>query len=396
MRSNCRKACAACALDEHADRISFAEIGLIAIRNAQLARLSAGLPTDTSLASHELELEQAPVFLLELLPAVLASLDSALAALPSSAPRPPTPPAQAALRPTASTATATLLLSDGRRMPRLGFGLWMLTGDAAYRATLLALEAGFRHLDTSENYGNEAEVGRAVRDSGIPREEIFLATKLSFAHSYGAGVHAAIKRSLVALNTTYLDLYMLHGAHADAAVLRETWQSLEAAQDRGLVRSIGVSNFGLRELAALDAIAVVPPAVVQNKHSIYRQGSSFNYAGEPLLEVLRSRGVALVAYCPLNAWPALASPLADAHVRALARELGVTPAQLLLRWAVDTGGAALTRATSRAHALENAAVLDFELPATALKRLSALYWLARAPWNRAVEPPPERSRKEEL
>lgn len=404
METTCRKACNACVASQ-ADRINFAEVALIALRSVQLARAAANVgPWEEA---HVLEAtlygaQSAPSgALMGALPAIADAMQGALDGLPpASAPFPargaPTPQREGDGGKARSMGGRFVVLNDGHTMPALGFGTWLLTGDAAYRAVRLALELGFRHIDTSENYLNEGEVGRALRDSAVPRSELFVATKLSLPSSYGGPqARQALERSLAALGLDYVDLYMLHGPHSDPAVLAATWRALEAAKAEGLILSLGVSNFGLAELRALDAIAPsVRPATVQNKHSVYRHGSSFTYEPQPsgthgLLAELRGaapagRNATLTAYCTLNAWPGVASPLHDARVRALAAELGVTPAQLLLRWAVETGGSALTRATSREHALENVGSLAFELRRDTLVQLNALRWLARAPWNRGA------------
>lgn len=405
MRGACRKACGACEADAEA-LINYAELALIALRNTQLARAAAGAEGDAGLGGYEAALYAAPSArpaLMGALPAMADALERALDGLPpAGAPALPSATQRVGGEPTAAEAKGHgsargremhAALSDGFSMPALGFGTWTLTGDAAYDAVRLALDAGFRHIDSSENYQNEAEVGRALRDSGLSRAQLFVATKLSLPSSYGGPqARAALERSLAALGLQYVDLYMLHGPHADAAVLRDTWRALEAARADGLVRSLGVSNFGPAELADLEAAAPgARPSVVQNKHSVYRHGSSADWAGGDVVGALRRapRNATLTAYCALNAWPALASPLDDARVRALAARLGATPAQLLLRWAVETGGAVLTRATTRAHALENRGALNLDLSAVpgAMEELGALQWLARAPWNRGRTEP---------
>eukprot|EP00854_Cymbomonas_tetramitiformis_P005641 gene5641-6825_t len=158
-------------------------------------------------------------------------------------------------------ASKTFTLLNGDEMPLMGFGTWQINGQPAYQAVKEALSCGYRHIDTAQAYGNEAEVGRAIQDSGVPRSDIFLATKLS-VDTYGpSNAHTQVRKQLQLLRTDYLDLYMLHGFHPDAQLLHTTWRALELLHttwraleemvDQGVVRSIGVSNFGIADLEAL-------------------------------------------------------------------------------------------------------------------------------------------------
>jgi 2,5-diketo-D-gluconate reductase A len=460
MRARCRRACGACVASAR-ERMDYAEVGLVALRSAQVAvHLGAqgggGGAADADAARarlHDLErtLEAAADGLMEALPSIADGLDACLAHLPppaaaAAAAAPGASDAAAApdardALPARNVSSARVALNDGHSMPALGFGTWQLVGAPAREAVGAALRAGFRSLDTSENYGNEREVGEAIaawvraraaahdpgartrrrasepdddgggdderaavaRRSARARSELFVSSKLSFADSHGAHALGALNRSLGALQLGYLDLYMLHAPHADAAVSAVSWRALEAAKASGLVRSLGLSNFGPDEYAALGADAaarrraarageppvVWPPAVVQDKHSIYAPASrpravpllNAAAAADASADARGEGGVVLNAYCALNPWPGRAAPLADARVRALAAARGVGAAQLLLAWAVETGGAALTRATSPAHLAENAAAAALALTAAERAQLDALGWLARAPWR---------------
>lgn len=395
MHGACKASCAACVATVQ-DRQNHAEVALIAIRHALAAWTIAGSPeVDLSrLQGHETRLTKA-VFTADItseLQAIAGDVEAFLAILPAgSAMESSAPLSSLADGHQQNVSTAVVQLRGGGEIPALGFGTWMLTGQAAYDAVLQALKLGYRHIDTSQNYANEEFVGRALRDSGIARDDIFLATKLSHRTSFGAGnARRALEQQLKDLGVEYVDLYMLHGPHSDERVMRETWGELEQAVRDGLVRYLGVSNFLPRDFRLLETFATIPPVTSQNKHSIYRQGSSFNAEGDDLLRDFRERGVVLTAYCTINAWPGIARPTRDGVVQALAQRLNRTAAQVLLRWVLQGGHTALTRSTKYSHALENSHVFDFVLPDEDMVVLDDLAWMARADWNRR---PPEKQRR---
>ncbi len=251
---------------------------------------------------------------------------------------------------------ATVAIAPGVDLPRLGLGVWQLAeGAAGERAIRTALEAGYRHIDTAQGYGNEATVGAAVRASGIPREEVFVTTKF---HPSRADAEVEAERSVESLGLGYIDLYLVHDPRRDPLW---AWPGMERALERGLTRSIGVSNFAPEELDALLAAASVPPAVNQ------LQLSPFAYR-RALVEACAQRGIAVEAYSPLTR----GRDLADPAIARIAARLERTPAQVMLRWGLEHGFVVLPKSDHRERQIENAAIFDFALSADDLAELDAL------------------------
>lgn len=184
-------------------------------------------------------------------------------------------------------------LANGVEMPVLGFGTWQLLGSTCYEATAHALRVGYRHIDTAQAYGNEAEVGRAMLDSKIPRREVFLVTKLSNPGEYQAPqLLARFASQLRDLQTDYIDLYMLHSPGPSKEVTLAAWRAMEDLYHQGRIRALGVSNFGREDLESLLAHASVPPVYVQNKFSIYSPGEQRIDTSRSLLGYLKEKGIA--------------------------------------------------------------------------------------------------------
>jgi 2,5-diketo-D-gluconate reductase A len=215
----------------------------------------------------------------------------------------------------------TVKLGDGASMPLLGFGTWRLRDEQAYRAVRDALDAGYRHVDTATMYGNEADVGRALRDSGVPREQVFVTTKLP-AERVGREA-GTLEASLRALGVDAVDLWLIHWPPGGAAP--RVWRELLAAQEAGRAHSVGVSNYSLAQLDELTAATGRTPAVNQ-----IRWGPTLYDAAT--LAGHRERGVVLEGYSPFrttNLHDPVLTGIADAH--------GVEPAQVVLRWHVQHG-----------------------------------------------------------
>jgi len=285
-------------------------------------------------------------------------------------------------QPAATVNHVHVTLSDGGQMPSVGLGTWLTVGQACYDLVVSGLRAGLRHIDTSENYQNHEEIGRAMADSGVLRSEIFLADKLSFPQSYSAeGVRKSVGEALRKMKTEYIDLYMLHSIGPSTAARHEAWREMVALQKEGTLRHIGVSNFGTAELRELKAsFPDAPPVTLQAKYSPYHRGRTGNAAGEDFLTASSELGVVITAYCPLNDWPSKLKAVDDHHVAAIAARLGKTPAQVILRWGVQLGLAMLTR-SSKPERLEQAANLDFEISEPEMARISGLAWFALSPTN---------------
>lgn len=247
-------------------------------------------------------------------------------------------------------------LADGNAIPLLGLGVWQVPdGAECERAVRSALETGYRHIDTAQAYGNEASVGRALRDSGIPREEVFLTTKFYPARRDPV---AEIEGSLRRLGVDQVDLYIIHWPQNGPTW---AWPGMEAAREQGHSRSIGVSNFSAQQLEQVLAVADTPPVINQV------QFSPFEYR-RSLLEACEARNVAVEAYSPLGT----GRHLSDPTVARVAESVGRTPAQVLLRWCLQRGTIVLPKSTHRERIEQNAQIFDFTLSDDEMATLDAL------------------------
>lgn len=254
-----------------------------------------------------------------------------------------------------------IALADGRAIPQLGFGVFrILPGGATQRAVSTALAAGYRHVDTAAVYGNEADVGQAIRASGLPPGSVWVTTKLANADQGAATARRAFEASLARLGFDAVDLYLLHWPHERRL---ESWRVLEQLHEEGLARSIGVSNFLVRHLDELLAHASVPPAVNQIELHPFLHRSR----GDTLRRCADA-GIVVEAYSPLTKGRRLGDPT----VASVAAEVGRTPAQVLLRWSLQRGFVPLPRSSNTARIAENASVFDFALDDGQLAALDAL------------------------
>jgi 2,5-diketo-D-gluconate reductase A len=248
------------------------------------------------------------------------------------------------------------VLADGNEIPLVGLGVWQVPpGPETENAVRWALELGYRHIDTAQAYGNEESVGRALRDSGVPREDVFITTKFYPAQQ---DAEAEARRSLERLGVDQVDLYIIHWPQGGPTW---AWPGMEGARERGYARSIGVSNFSVSELDELIAVARTPPVVNQV------QFTPFEYRRK-LLEACQQRDVALEAYSPLGT----GRHLSDQRVRQIADRVGRTPAQVLLRWCVQRDLVVITKSTHRDRIGENAQIFDFALADEDMAALDAL------------------------
>jgi diketogulonate reductase-like aldo/keto reductase len=248
------------------------------------------------------------------------------------------------------------VLADGNEIPILGLGVWQVpNGPECENAVRWALELGYRHVDTAQAYGNEESVGRALRDSGVPREEVFITTKFYPARK---DPEAEAQRSLERLGVDQVDLYIIHWPQRDPTW---AWPGMERAHARGYARSIGVSNYSVSELDELLSVAETRPVVNQV------QFSPFEYRRK-LLEACEERNVTLEAYSPLGT----GRHLLDERVRQIAERVGRTPAQVLLRWCVQRDLVVITKSTHRDRLEENAQIFGFTLSDEDMAALDAL------------------------
>jgi 2,5-diketo-D-gluconate reductase A len=254
-------------------------------------------------------------------------------------------------------ANPTRALADGHEMPLLGLGVWQVDkGEEAENSVRWALELGYRHIDTAQAYGNEESVGRALRDSGVPREEIFLATKF-YPGSRSGDPEAEAQRSLERLGVDQVDLYLVHWPQNGPTW---AWPGMERAHGRGYARSIGISNFDVGEVEAVLAAANVPPVVNQV------QFSPFKYR-RALLEACEERDIVLEAYSPLNS-----ADLGNDKIVATAERHGRTAAQVILRWVVQRNLPVIPKSVRRERIEENAQLFDFELSGDEMAELDSL------------------------
>jgi diketogulonate reductase-like aldo/keto reductase len=258
--------------------------------------------------------------------------------------------------PPEAVARHTKVLADGNEIPLLGLGVWQVrNGPEAVNTVRWALELGYRHVDTAQAYGNEESVGRAIDESGVPREEIFVTTKF---YPNRKDPVAEIEASLRRLRTEYVDLYIIHWPKGGATW---AWPAMERARELGHAHSIGVSNFGTDELQQVMSVASIRPVVDQV------QFSPFEYR-RALLEAAEERGVAIEAYSPLGTGRHLKNKtvleLAERHQR--------SAAQVLLRWCLQRNTIVLPKSTHRDRIEENARIFDFSLADRDMQALDAL------------------------
>ncbi len=255
-----------------------------------------------------------------------------------------------------STDERSHVLADGARIPSLALGVWQIPNGAdCENAVRWALELGYRHIDTAQAYGNEESVGRALHDSGVPREEVFLTTKF---YPGGKDPAAEAARSLERLGVEQVDLYIIHWPQGGPTW---AWPGMEHAKQLGYASSIGVSNFSVQELDELLAIASMRPVVNQV------QFSPFEYR-RALLDACEQQEIAVEAYSPLGT----GRHLGDPTVTQIAERIERTPAQVLLRWCIQRDTVVLAKSTRRERLEENAAIFDFELSDEEMTTLDAL------------------------
>jgi len=267
------------------------------------------------------------------------------------------------------TLRSTVPIAEGVEIPILGLGVYQSRpGQETYDAVRAALEAGYRHVDTARVYGNERDVGRAVRDSGVPRDHVFVTTKHWNAdHGFDQALRAC-DQSLARLGMDRVDLYLVHWPVEGRRA--ETWRAMERVLADGKARAIGVSNYTIRHLEELHSTAKVPPAVNQVEfHPFLFQ--------RDLLDHCRRRGIRLEAYAPLVKAQRMEHPVL---VR-VARKHRKTPAQVLIRWCLEHEVVVIPKSVRPERIRENLGVFDFSLDAADLAELDGLDEGYRTSWD---------------
>jgi diketogulonate reductase-like aldo/keto reductase len=239
---------------------------------------------------------------------------------------------------------------DGATVPKVGLGTWRAAEETCYRAVRTALEVGYRHVDTAQLYGNEREVGRALADAPVPREDVFLTTKVDPTNRSYADIVTSVRESVSELGVESLDLLLIHWPHP-LADLETTMAGLNAAVNEGLTDHIGVSNFGVERLERARELSAAPVFTNQVQfHPFYPQ--------RELLSYCQREDVLLTAYSPLAHGGALRDPL----LAELGEQYGKSPAQIALRWATQHENViTIPKSTSEAHLRANLDVFDFAL-----------------------------------
>jgi diketogulonate reductase-like aldo/keto reductase len=264
-------------------------------------------------------------------------------------------------KPDGDVAESPVKLNNGVSMPRLGLGVWQSGGDAeTERAVRTAIECGYRSIDTAKIYGNERGVGRAIRGCGVPREQLFLTTKVWNDAVRAEHVAAAFDESLRLLGLDYVDLYLVHWPIAGKIV--PAWRALERIAKSGRARAIGVSNHLRPHLDELLAAAEVVPAVNQIEFHPYLQSRS-------LVEFCRAKGIQVEAWSPLGQGGPL---LKDAKLVEIARRHGKTVAQVILRWDLQKGVVTIPKSVHAERIRENAQLFDFALSEAEIAAIDSL------------------------
>lgn len=262
----------------------------------------------------------------------------------------------------------TYTLNTGAMIPKIGFGTWQIpNGDKAYNATLFALKSGYRHIDTARVYGNEESVGKAIKDSGIARGDIFLTTKLPAEIKDYDQALKTFQTSLFTLGVDYVDLYLIHapwpwtdigGDYTQGNIA--AWKALEEIYKSGRAKAIGVSNFAVNDLKTILEISTIIPAANQIRFFI-------GNTQEDITQYSQEHGILVEAYSPLATGRILENP----EVKKIADKYGKTVAQISIRYTLQRGTVSLPKSTHEEYILQNAAV-DFEIDTDDMAHLSAL------------------------
>lgn len=262
----------------------------------------------------------------------------------------------------------TYTLNTGAKIPKIGFGTWQIpNGEEAYNSTLFALKSGYRHIDTARVYGNEQSVGKAIKDSGIAREDIFLTTKLPAEIKTYEESLEAFETSISTLGVDYVDLYLIHapwpwsdpsGDYTDGNI--QAWKALEEIYKSGRAKAIGVSNFSASDIQSILDVSDITPAVNQIRYFI-------GFTQEDTMTFCEKNNILVEAYSPLATGRILNNP----EVKNIADKYNKSVAQISLRYTIQRGTVTLPKSTHEEYILQNADI-DFEIDDTDLAFLDGL------------------------
>ncbi len=252
-------------------------------------------------------------------------------------------------------------LNDGTQIPQLGLGVFQMEDDEAHRATLAAFEAGYRHVDTAAIYRNEVGVGRAIAESGLPREEIFVTTKLWNKAQGREKSRVGISRSLEKLGLDHVDLYLIHWPCPAAGLYVESWEQLIDFRSEGLTRSIGVSNFLPEHLDTIVDETGITPSVNQIElHPTFQPDDLINHCSD--------LGVVVESYSPMGSSADLTHP----QITAIADATGATPAQVIIRWHLNRGFVTIPKSANPDRVRANFQALDVTLDSEQMETIDSL------------------------
>ena len=261
------------------------------------------------------------------------------------------------------TSSPTITFHDGRRIPQLGFGVWQVENNVAAEVVPKALAAGYRHIDTARGYGNEEGVGRALKAAALPRDEVFVTSKVPNPDQGYDSTLRSVEASLTDLGIEQLDLHLIHWPRPTEGLAAETWKALVHLHEQGHIRSIGVSNFRIEDLELIEAETGVLPVLNQIELHPY-------FTQPELREYHAGKGIVTESWSPLGQG---GGELTDPVIEKIADAHEATPAQVLIAWNLALGNVVIPKSVTPERIISNFASLEVELTAEEIEAISALH-----------------------